>query len=378
MTLETRFDASGLGKARKDARGFLVVPARPARTGIQTYKRADGSTVRELRLPADVFAEASLESYAGASVTIGHPPGGVTPETVGEHEVGVAPSPGRADGRYVDATLSIRRADAIKRVESGELVELSVGYAVRIDATPGEYEGERYDQIQRDIVVNHIALLPKGGGRAGSEVCLRLDAHSAYLDEEVASSETQRSDDAGSAPATEATRMATVMVRLDGKDVEFSAEGAAAVAKLQSDLDKATARADAADSKATKAATDLAAAIDPAVRADSVRARVGLEKTAAKLLGDEDVSALSDRDVRIKAISKASPEFKCDGKSDDYVAAAFDTLVVSAKLVNVGLAVTSAIVGGAVSQEGRGDAAETTLSQARAKRNDAASAAGSK
>lgn len=376
MTIETRFDGSGLGKARKDARGFLVVPARPARTGILTYRRADGSTVRELRRDEDVFAPESLETYAGASVTVGHVVENVTPANVRALEVGVVASAGRRDGAFVAADVCIRDKATIERVESGELVELSAGYSVSMDHTPGEFEGQRYDAVQRVIRINHLALLPKGGGRSGSDVRLRLDAHSAYLDEEDASSATQREDDAGNAPAAEATRMATVMVRLDGRDVEFSAEGAAAVAKLQSDLDKTTARADAAEAKVTKATADLAAATDPQVRADSVKARVQLEKTAAKVLGDDDLAALSDRDVRVKAISKASPEFKCDGKSDDYVAAAFDTLVASAKVRNDGLEVVSAIVGAA--KVGTPAESGLTLEQARAKRNDAANAAGSK
>lgn len=359
MSTETRYDASGLGKARRDARGFLVVPARPARTGILTYRRADGTTVRELRRDVDVFAPESLETYQGASVVIGHQ-GDVTPANVKALEVGVVTSAARQDGSFVAAELSIRDAAAIARVESGELVELSAGYAVEIDPTPGEHEGQRYDQVQKSIRVNHVALLASGQGRSGSDVRLRMDAHSAELVDDDASSE--RKDDAGQS-RKETVRMK--VIRIDSKDVEFSDDGAAVVSKLQSDVEKATARADAAAVKLTeaeaataKAKADLTAATDPKVRADSVKARVGLEKAASKVLGDEDVSALSDRDVQVKAITKIVPAFKAEGRSDDYVSASFDAHVLTAKAVDQGLAVTQAVIGASTVDSARTDATD--------------------
>lgn len=38
------------------------------------------------------------------------------------------------------------------------------------------HNGEHYDAIQRNIVVNHIALGPKGWGRAGPEVAVKTDS----------------------------------------------------------------------------------------------------------------------------------------------------------------------------------------------------------
>ena len=52
-------------------------------------------------------------------------------------------------------------------VESGKK-ELSLGYYCKYDLTPGEYEGQHYDAVQRDIIANHIALVDEG--RMGSDV----------------------------------------------------------------------------------------------------------------------------------------------------------------------------------------------------------------
>lgn len=370
MTVQQRYDSYRLDakRARRDERGFLVADAYLSRTGVLLYRRADGTTVRELRDDAAVFEPESLATFASAPLTVGHPSEPVGPGNVRQLEVGVVASEARRDGRFVAATVSVRDASTIARVESGELSELSVGYSVRIDEVSGEHEGERFDRRQSSIRANHIALLPKGGGRSGADVRIRLDGDSAELVEDESAS--ARNDDAGE--SRKETRMA-VKVRLDGVDLEFSEEGAAAVGKLQAAVEKATARADAAElkatteeAKATKAAQDLAAANDPKVRADAVKARVALESSAAKVLGDEDVSALGDRDLRVKAIAKVSPEFKCDGRSDDGVAAAFDVLVSSVKREDAGLKVVAAVVGAA--QTGGADKGPT-LSDARAKRN---------
>ena len=50
---------------------------------------------------------------------------------------------------------------------------MSLGYVCKIDETPGEWNGQKYDQIQRDINYNHLAVVHKG--RAGN-ARIRLDA----------------------------------------------------------------------------------------------------------------------------------------------------------------------------------------------------------
>lgn len=53
-------------------------------------------------------------------------------------------------------------------VETERQKEISSSYRYRLDLTPGEYEGEAYDGVMRDIVCNHVAIVPSG--RAGPDV----------------------------------------------------------------------------------------------------------------------------------------------------------------------------------------------------------------
>jgi len=152
------------------------VPAYVTRAGVLEYKRADGTTVRELRHPDEVFRPASLESLSAAPLTDLHPKEMISPKNVRSLRVGHVGEAVRQDGHRVAATVTIEDEQIIALVERGERREISCGYACAIDATPGVWDGEHYDAVQRDIVYNHAALGPRNWGRAGSEVALRLDS----------------------------------------------------------------------------------------------------------------------------------------------------------------------------------------------------------
>lgn len=72
------------------------------------------------------------------------------------------------DGTYLKNSLVIWDIDSILGVETDKQKEISSSYRYRLDMTPGEYEGDTYDGVMRDIVCNHVAIVPSG--RAGPDV----------------------------------------------------------------------------------------------------------------------------------------------------------------------------------------------------------------
>jgi hypothetical protein len=340
-----RFDTGARPSWRRDSRGFLTATAFPTRVGVFVYRRADGSEVRELR-PADEVAKAeSLATLQGATLTHLHPAEPITPENATQLGIGHIGDDVRMDGDRVTARAVIESSTMIEAVERGDLVELSCGYACSIDPTPGVHNGERYDQVQRDIVYNHVALGPAGWGRAGSQVALRADSDDAML---------VGSDDPTPNPPTDGDRNQMVKLRLDGQSVEVSEEAApvleallqkradaaearvadaeARVEKAEAALQDATARADKAEARADDAEAKLAKVEGPEALQERVQARLGLERDAAKVLGTEvKLDSLSDAEIRAEALKKARPEFKLDGKSDEYVSALFDAAVLDAE-----------------------------------------------
>lgn len=138
--------------------------------GIFEYINPDGSVRRELRLPEHVFSENSLKTYKGKPIIITHEAGVVNKKNVDKEQIGTILSNGYQDEDNVRAEIIIHDTDAVK--ECG-LRELSLGYNLDLIEKPGVWNGEPYDAIQTNIVINHLALVVNA--RAGERARLNMD-----------------------------------------------------------------------------------------------------------------------------------------------------------------------------------------------------------
>lgn len=157
-------------KAHYLSEGYLEDKPILTRVGIFEYTNDDGSIRRELRLPEEVFAEESLKSYKGKPIIVTHDAGLVTKTNVRENQIGTILTEGYKDGENVRAEIVIHDTDAMK--DCG-FKELSLGYSLDLDETPGEWNGQPYDAIQRNIIINHLALVQEA--RAGDNARLNID-----------------------------------------------------------------------------------------------------------------------------------------------------------------------------------------------------------
>lgn len=165
-----RIDSISVDKTYYTEEGYLVDHPIVTTCGIFEYKNDDGSIRRELRLPEHVFDEKSLESYKGKPIIITHDAGEVDKENVRREQIGTIMSKGYRDGNNVRCEIIIHDTNALKRCG---LKELSLGYSLDTEETPGVWEGEKYDCIQRNIEINHLALV--GDARAGEKARLNID-----------------------------------------------------------------------------------------------------------------------------------------------------------------------------------------------------------
>jgi len=310
-----RLDVGRLSQIERTPQGGLRIPAHLTRTGVFAYTLPDGSVRRELRHPDEVFAKDSLATLSGAPVTNRHPATPVRPNNWRKLSVGHVGEDVKADGRFVAAPILVQDASTISDVDKGDLKEISCGYSCRLDNTPGEHNGEHYDAVQTSIKYNHVALGPKGWGRAGNEVALRLDSNGNQIErqEEI---------------------MPTKTIRIDGVDYEVGSD--AHLSKVESmhkaKLDTVTAkaddekkRADAAEGERDGLKKELAEANDPKRLDGLVSDRVALVSTARKVLGDEEkLDGKTDREIMIATIRHDDEDFDAEGKSDEYVRAYFE------------------------------------------------------
>lgn len=310
----TVFDRAGYRITQREYtdEGFLKVPARVARTGIQEYLARelglDGDPnriVRVYRPPEEVFAPDSLSTYDTSDITNDHPKELVTAATYKGIAVGVVRGPGRQDGDFVAADLIVKDQKTINDINAGKC-EVSAGYTAIYVYAPGfTADGQPYDYIQREIRINHVAIVDRA--RAG--------ANARVFDHTPESNMTHK-------------------VTLDsGSSVEVS-DAATAVAitdafeRLNKKANDAQVLADKAQATADKAAEDLAEA-RKASSDEAINARVVLigstQAQARKIAGDSfTCDSLDVIEIKRAALAVKRPKMAWGDKSADYVECAFD------------------------------------------------------
>ena len=327
MARALRFDVLRLDAFTRTPQGGIRVPAALARTGVQIYRDASGRETREYRPPEEVFHKDAIESFHYAPLTIGHVPS-VNPDNWGACAVGHVVGAPRQDGKFLSAETAIMRADAIRKIESGELKELSCGYEVEIDNTPGiTADGERYDSVQRSIRGNHVALLPVGAGRAGPDVRLRAD--SAEDAKEYPGGVAWRSDSIESYPAIMADQPKAETKTEAAKEVVTEVKKDESAAVLLGRIDSLTA-----------ANADLQRKLDamPGQVEAMATARASLIGAVAPLMPKSDkgegwrADGKSEKVIMLEALSVLRPSAKFDGKEDGFVRGAFEAALEGAQV----------------------------------------------
>lgn len=322
MTEVTRYDQLNLDelKLKETPEGYLEGFAIATRVGVFSYQRADGSVQREYRPAEEVFNEDSMNSFKMVPITDNHPSVMVTAENAKELSVGFTGQEiKRIDGKFMAPYVKITEKKAVDAAKQGLKKGLSWGYKVNLVKQDGIFNGERYDYVQKNIRGNHLAIVNQG--RAGDQARLRLDAEDAIC---VFNNNFKEN-------------LNMKKIRLDGKEFEVSEEVASRLDSLETDNSSLkdtnrglTAKADTLEGERDGLKVKLEAELKKdhsAEIAEKVKARIALISKAAEFLKkDEDISGLSDRDVQIKAVTAVLPESKFDGKSDEYVAARFDSI----------------------------------------------------
>lgn len=310
--------------ATKTAEGFIRDTPIVGRTGILLYRNADGTERREYRPPEEAFKADSLASLMGKPITIGHKAFVTAGNAAQVAPVGSVLSAGRQDGNNIVADIVIYNLDTKAR-------ELSCGYTLDLDETPGTTpEGEHYDAVQRNIVYNHLAICNRG--RAGV-ARLNMDG------EQVIDEEEQKEDN----KMAEMTK-----VRLDsGIEYDCAPEVKVEIEKMRKDsadmkkeADKLQAKFDALEAELAKEKEGRKADAEKA-KANfdaAVKARVELLDVAeAHKVANAD--SMTDTEIKTAVIKAVRGDaINLDGKSADYIEAAYDMAKADVKQHEDGMA----------------------------------------
>lgn len=176
--LKDKFKMTTQDKKIVDVNDFWLIPDNPmTKIGVFPYLGRQISPELEpdkiyqvLRPKEELTRPETLESLKLIPLINDHTMLGTAPGMTPADDVGVEGTTGtnvKVSGQLITNDLKCYTENIKDLISSGKK-DLSMGYRCRYELTEGEFEGQHYDAIQRDIIFNHIALVDEG--RMGSDV----------------------------------------------------------------------------------------------------------------------------------------------------------------------------------------------------------------
>lgn len=320
-----RYDKAYIKDFQETSEGYLTITACPVtRPGVFPYLRQDGQIEMEAKLPEELFSEKTIASAHAKPITDDHPSELVTAGNYQKYAKGLTHTDAAVKDNKLVISFTVTDSATIRKIHDGKR-ELSIGFTADVQQEDGSYSGEKYDSVQRNMEINHIAIVDKG--RAGPSVAIRGDA--AMM--------VETNNQGGNKMPT---------IRIDNKDYEVESVVKSRIDALEaqvtaatsnsSEFDKISGERDALQAKVTSLTAELAAEKDKVPTVDAldemVQSRIELAQKATSFLGDSfEFSGKTDRAIKEEVIKSVNKEFKGDGKSDDYVNAFFDAMTASKK-----------------------------------------------
>ena len=316
-----RYDTSYIKDYLETPEGYLTVNVPITRPGVFPYARKDGTVQMEAKLPDEIFSDRTIYSARSKPVTDGHPNEPVTIDNYQSYAKGMSHTDSRVEDFKLYISLTVTDKALIEKIHGG-YNEISIGFLSDVVAESGTYNGDQYEFVQRNVEINHIAIVEKG--RAGSEVAIRSDSDAWQIDEK------------------EGGNTEMVKIKIEGTDYEVdpavksyidALKAKEETAKVKGDsVDALQGRYDALEVKLQNTEQELENEKAKQVSVDEldkqVEKRVALINASQSILGDSfDFTGKSEREIKEAVISTAKAEFKGDGKSDDYINAFFDATV---------------------------------------------------
>lgn len=359
----TRFDTAPINELTVDPQtGYLHASNVPiARVGVFPYLHSDGTWTNEAKLPEDILSESTVKSANNKPVTNDHPVDDgenvlVDKSNSTQYVKGFTADNAHVEGDMLKVGLTIMDPQLIDAVQNGGKQELSIGFQTDVEPISGEYNGAKYDSVQRNIQINHVAVVDRA--REGHNI--RITGDSAQMvvndtrkEKQMAENEKNVFDDADNTSSntnsassnTSSSSNSSSSSSSDDKDKQI-ADLKQQVKDLQAQLAKANGSNSQDDSDDDKGKNSnksdsvereiekLKAERDKyksKVEGDSfnnaVDDRIELIDEAKKILGDSyDFRGKSDKQIKIDSIKKADSTIDVEDKPDAYYDGIFEVI----------------------------------------------------
>jgi hypothetical protein len=379
LTKEIRFDRAKVLDYKEDEYGFLTVDLAITKTGVMPYRRQNGEIQQELKHPDEIFSDKTMESAKGKPITDEHPFVLLNSENYTDYFKGTTHLNVRKDDKFLVVSETVFDDNLIAQILSGKKKEVSIGFEADIVTESGEFEGEKYDAIQKNIVINHVAHTK--AGRAGEDVSARIDSIFDGYDIEERNgiavlapkdfNQKSKKNDSNNKPQKtnkqnnkqskrndnsnkeDENDMEAKVIKIDGEEVEVNVDAAEKVEELQTKLDEAqesvedlTSERDTLKGK-LDAAKDSKKTLEGRVDDlenklnsdgdvnDKVSELLGLFEEVTGLIGDSVSIDMNPKEMKAEVIKRLDEDFELtEEMSDDYLNARYDGAKATIKNLN--------------------------------------------
>lgn len=337
----TRYDTASINKIEQDATtGFVHVNNVPiARVGVFPYLKADGSIEMEAKLPAELLANTTVDSANNKPVTDDHPEEFVNQSNAKKYMKGFTASNAHVDNDMLRVDMTITDAGLIDEINKGKQ-ELSIGFETEIVPQKGEYKGSVYDSVQKNIQINHVAVVERA--RAGHSVRLIGDS-AEMIDEDIKKGNQMETTKVrlGDSDITVASSDADKLIKLDADNSEKEKKIADLKAKI-ADYEKQLKELQG-DADSSKKSEEEAQAEKDALEKQletykkkyegdgldqAIDAKINLIEQAKPYVGDSyDFKGKTEKEIKVATLKAIDDSIDLSDKSDDYINAYFDSTI---------------------------------------------------
>jgi len=355
----TRYDSSTVSAITKDPiTGYIHARNVPiARAGVFKYLKPDGTVRHEAKLPEDILSDSTVASANNKPITDNHPENEAGQRIlVDKSNTNTLMKGLTASNAHVDETdgtvrvdLTITNPDLINKVDNGKR-QLSIGFQTQVVPQNGVYKNAEYDSVQKNITINHVAVVDVA--REGPDIS--LDRSVVGDSAEMIGELDDFSKKKGQKPQMDFEKVRigdqTIKVATDDADklIKYDSDNSAKQKKiddLNAQIKKLTDERDSLKSGNKQAETDKSEA---EAKADSlekelqgyrdkvegdgldklVDQRMGLIDDVKSIVGDSfDPHGKSEKEMKIEAIKSVDGDSaEIDGKDDVYVNAYFKSV----------------------------------------------------
>jgi len=308
-------------------KGFLDLELIISKEAVMEYWDFSNDKIVFEYLPAsELFTEETIKSAQMVPVTDDHPWGLVDQYNYKDCMKGITGSDVREEDGFLVVSARIFDEDLQAYILAGKKDECSIGYECLEDWIEGEFEGKKYDLIQREIRINHIAMCRDG--RGGSDLTAKFNSKNDIKKEGI----TYKTN----------SKEGKMKVKLNGKEIEVSEEVGAEVEKLNTrvvDIEKekntvdGQLEAEKINSKNLQTkVTNMEEKMNGYEEKEKEAKFNSLKEEAAEILGEDGVAEKKNAiDVMEAVIQKANAEYSAEGKAEETVRATYEGVVAGLK-----------------------------------------------